>query len=90
MYRAHAHRGRQIPDVSGPGALVGGHGAADVQTLRRVIPICGNCGKARDDDGYWKTLESHVGLPEGIELSHGICPECGPKLYGELWDADGE
>ena len=63
---------------------------ADVRTLRGLIPICASCKKVRDDSGYWKSLESYLATLEGIELTHGICEECGPKLYGERWDSAAE
>ena len=31
-----------------------------VKTLRGLIPICMNCKKIRDDEGYWHQLEVYI------------------------------
>jgi PAS domain S-box-containing protein len=58
----------------------------EVKTLRGFIPICANCKKVRDDAGFWQSVESYVAERTGAAFSHGVCPECGPKLYPEYWD----
>ncbi len=55
----------------------------EVQTLRGIVPICASCKKIRDDDGYWNTLEKYIETHSLAEFSHGICPGCTEKLYGE-------
>jgi phosphoserine phosphatase RsbU/P len=58
----------------------------EVQTLRGIIPICASCKSIRDDSGYWKTLETYIETHSLAEFSHGICPDCSEKLYGnEEW-----
>ena len=47
-----------------------------VKTLRGLLPICAWCKKIRDDDGYWKRLETYFRAHAEVEFSHGICPEC--------------
>ena len=56
---------------------------AHVKTLQGLLPICSNCKKVRDDDGYWKQIESYVSDHSDAKFSHGICPECMVKLYGK-------
>lgn len=58
---------------------------AEVRTLSGLIPICSNCKKVRDDQGYWNAVESFISEHSNATFSHSICQECGPKLYGELW-----
>lgn len=47
-----------------------------IKTLRGLLPICAWCKKIRDDDGYWKRLETYFRAHAEVEFSHGICPEC--------------
>lgn len=54
--------------------------------LSGLLPICSSCKKIRDDTGYWKQLESYLEEHSDAEFSHGMCPECLDKLYGnESW-----
>ena len=55
-----------------------------IKTLRGMVPICANCKKIRDDQGYWHRLEVYVRDHTEAEFSHGICPECMKKLYPEF------
>jgi hypothetical protein len=57
-----------------------------VKTLSGLLPICATCKKIRDDNGYWNQIESYIKVHSEAEFSHGICPECSDKLYGdEAW-----
>jgi len=57
---------------------------AKVKTLSGLLPICANCKKIREDDGYWKHLESYFAEHSEIHFTHGLCPDCLKKLYPEL------
>ncbi len=57
-----------------------------IKTLTRLIPICANCKKVRDDDGYWEEVEVYIKEQVNISFSHGICPDCAKKLYPEFWE----
>ncbi len=56
---------------------------ADVKKLQGMLPICTNCKKIRDDEGYWKQIESYISEHSDAKITHGICPECFIKLYGK-------
>jgi|GEM_PF-1328648 len=56
----------------------------EVETLSGLIPICSNCHKIRDDDGYWNHLEIFFQQRSQATFSHGICPECTRQLYPEI------
>lgn len=58
---------------------------ADVRTLTGLIPICANCKRVRDDQGYWQAVESYISSHSDAQFSHAICQSCGPALYGDLW-----
>lgn len=54
-----------------------------IKELKGYIPICANCKKIRDDAGYWQQIESYIQAHSEAVFSHGICPSCAVKLYGE-------
>lgn len=56
---------------------------AEVKTLRGFLPICSNCKKIRDDEGYWNQIESYIKARSDVEFSHSICPVCVKELYGD-------
>ena len=56
---------------------------AEIKTLKGIVPICSNCKKIRDDQGYWKFLEAFIEEHSEASFSHGMCPECMDELYGE-------
>jgi CheY-like chemotaxis protein len=58
---------------------------ASVKTLSGLLPICANCKKIRNDDGYWTLVETYVAEHSDAKFSHGICPDCGKQLYGDLY-----
>ncbi len=57
----------------------------ELKILRGLLPICAGCKRIRDDDGCWNTIEVYVQDHSEAEFSHGICPECAPKLYPEVY-----
>lgn len=57
-----------------------------VKILSGLVPICANCKKIRDDKGYWNQIEGYIQKYSEVKFSHGMCPECSDKLYGnENW-----
>ncbi len=57
---------------------------ASVKTLSGLLPICANCKKVRDDTGYWNEVEQYVSEHTTARFSHGVCPECFPKLFPDV------
>jgi len=62
---------------------------ARVKSLSGLLPICASCKKIRDDQGYWTQLEVYIRDHSEAEFSHGVCPDCGLRLYGDLFSEDG-
>lgn len=56
----------------------------NVKKLSGLIPICSNCKKIRNDEGYWKQIEGYISEHSEARFSHGICPECAKKIYTEF------
>ncbi|WCJ61051.1 PAS domain-containing protein [Fontisphaera persica] len=52
--------------------------------LQRIVPICMNCRKVRDDDEYWRSVESYFNRHWDLRFSHGLCPECTRKELEKL------
>ncbi|OPZ59442.1 MAG: aerobic respiration control sensor protein ArcB [Deltaproteobacteria bacterium ADurb.Bin510] len=50
---------------------------SEVKALSGLLPICANCKKIRDDQGY---ISQH----SQALFSHGICPDCARLLYPEF------
>ena len=51
------------------------------RVLGGLLPICANCKKIRDDQGYWSNVERYVADHSDARFSHGMCPDCLPKLF---------
>jgi hypothetical protein len=64
----------------------------EIKTLKGLLPICSNCKKIRDDQGYWNQIEKYIGERSNAQFSHSICPECAKKLYPnvDLYNDDGK
>lgn len=57
---------------------------SDLTELQRIVPICMNCRKVRDDDEYWRNIESYFSRHWDLRFSHGLCPECTRKELEKL------
>ena len=60
--------------------------AANVKTLRGLLPICMHCKAIRDDKDYWQSVEMYVKTHTEAVFSHGICPDCAKKHYPEFYE----
>jgi PAS domain S-box-containing protein len=56
---------------------------ATVKTLRELLPICAWCNNVRNDQGYWKKLESYFADHLDVSFTHSICPDCLAKNLPE-------
>jgi PAS domain S-box-containing protein len=56
----------------------------NIKTLKGLLPICANCKKIRDDEGYWNQIEIYIRDRSDAEFSHSICPGCAKKLYSDI------
>lgn len=55
-----------------------------VNQLHGMLPICANCKKIRDDQGYYQQIEHYITEHSDAEFTHGICPDCAKELYPEI------
>lgn len=51
-----------------------------IEKLEEIIPICAQCKKIRDDEGYWNQLEAFMSKHKDMKFTHGYCPECANDL----------
>ena len=58
---------------------------AELQQLRGMLPICASCKSIRNDEGYWEQIETYIAEHSQAVFTHGLCPECAPKLYPDLY-----
>jgi len=49
---------------------------AEVERLRRLLPICSWCERIHHEDGTWLTIEAHLEKEGGTRVSHVMCPDC--------------
>jgi PAS domain S-box-containing protein len=57
---------------------------AEVKQLSGLLPICSNCKKIRDDQGYWNQIEAYITEHSEAHFTHSICQDCADKLYPDL------
>ncbi|MBN1829889.1 MAG: HAMP domain-containing protein [Deltaproteobacteria bacterium] len=55
-----------------------------VNVMRGLLPICAACKKIRDDQGYWQQVEVFVEKHTDARFTHGLCPNCMVKYYGDV------
>lgn len=54
-----------------------------IKELSGYLPICSSCKSIRNDEGYWKELETYIESHSSVVFSHGLCETCKDRLYGE-------
>lgn len=54
------------------------------KTLSGLLPICAYCKRVRDDQDYWREVESYFKAHSPLEFSHSICPKCVVKHFPDL------
>lgn len=47
------------------------------------LVVCASCARVRTPQGVWQRPDADV--PVNAPVTHGICPECGRQLYGDVW-----
>lgn len=57
---------------------------AQVKTLRGLLPVCASCKRVRDDQGYWTMLDEYLQDHAGLDITHGLCPDCSKALYPQF------
>lgn len=58
--------------------------AKRVNVLEGILPICSFCKKIRDQNNTWQPLEQFITDRSNAQFTHGFCPECGQRHYGDF------
>jgi PAS domain S-box-containing protein len=56
----------------------------EIKNLQGLLPICMKCKKIRDSEGYWNQVEVYIRDHSNADFTHGLCPECCTRMYGDL------
>ena len=59
----------------------------EISKLHGLLPICSICKKIRNKDGNWETVDKYLNKKADIDFTHGLCPDCIRKHYGEIFIA---
>ena len=52
--------------------------------LEGIVAFCSYCRKIQDKDDRWWTTEVYLLSHSDLKFSHGICPTCHEKEFGDL------
>jgi len=54
-----------------------------VKRLQGLIPICSYCKRIRSEGNDWEQLETYISEHSDAQFSHGICPPCLARAWGD-------
>jgi hypothetical protein len=57
----------------------------EVNLLNGLLPICSYCKKIRNEKEEWQQIEQYIAQRSEASFTHGICPECTEKYYGQYF-----
>ena len=55
-----------------------------VTLLEGLLPICSYCKNIRDQNDQWQPMEKYIMARSEAKFTHGICPDCLKKHYGDV------
>jgi hypothetical protein len=61
--------------------------ADEIRQLHGILPICSYCKRIRDEADEWHAIEKYISDQSEARFSHGICPTCLEKYYGQEWQS---
>lgn len=56
----------------------------EINILEGILPVCSFCKKIRDELSIWHPMENYITARSEVSFSHGLCPECKEKHYGDF------
>jgi hypothetical protein len=54
-----------------------------VSVLTGLLPVCAGCKSIKDEAGKWRSMEEYLSEHSKARFTHGMCPACMEKWYGE-------
>ncbi len=61
----------------------------EIKILQGILPICSYCKRIRDDDNNWSQMEVYITRNSEASFTHGICPDCARKYFGDYFPDKG-
>lgn len=55
----------------------------ELNILEGILPVCSFCKKIRDESSIWHPMENYITERSEASFSHGLCPECKERQYGD-------
>ena len=56
----------------------------EINMLEGILPVCSFCKKIRDESSIWHPMENFIAARSDASFSHGLCPECKERHYGDF------
>lgn len=56
----------------------------ELNILEGILPVCSFCKKIRDESSIWHPMENFITARSEASFSHGLCPECKERQYGDF------
>ncbi len=56
----------------------------ELNILEGILPVCSFCKKIRDESSIWHPMENYITARSEASFSHGLCPECKERQYGDF------
>lgn len=50
------------------------------KSMADLMTLCAWCRRVRDDPGSWRTVESYLSRHGGVQVTHGMCPDCAERM----------
>jgi hypothetical protein len=60
----------------------------EVNLLEGLLPICSFCKKIRDDSNNWQPMEKYISERTEATFTHGLCPDCAARHYGNIFNKE--
>ncbi len=54
-----------------------------IKQLTGILPMCSFCRRIRDEDNNWVQFEAYIAQHSEAQVSHGLCPRCYKKHFGQ-------
>lgn len=57
---------------------------AKIRSMKGIVHICSSCKQISVDEADWQPLDVYIAKRTDTRFSHGMCPECSRRLYGDF------
>lgn len=57
----------------------------ELKVLEGILHICSSCKRIRNENGEYEPIDKYITEHSETLFSHGICEDCGKKLYPEYF-----